>query len=410
MNSLARNRILVLLCMGALLVAACSSKDDKNNTADKPSASTMTIGVKADQPGIGMRNADGTYHGFDIDVAKYVAKKLGVAESGITWKTVQSDNRQDMINNGAVDLVVASYSMNKQRSEQVAFAGPYFIAGQSLLVRADNSDIVGPDGLNGKKTCSAAGSTAADKIKNDFSSQVQLMERPTYSDCVAGLRDRSVDAVTTDDVILAGYAAQSPGEFKLVGKPFTREYYGIGLKKGDTNRQQQLTAAVSDMVADGSWKTAFDNNIGGSGYPMPNPPAVFGRTTAASGGTGAVDADLTAAVNNAVNAVVSKNSDQLVESACTTSKPDAGMLIAQMIPNRDAALADELKDVQPHIDIMGVTQSSADKGQSTTHMWFSNVPDRYKQYVNTEDVAVNWQKNNGQWQWCGLATDFSPEQ
>ena len=146
--------------------------------------------------------------GFDVEVAKYVAKELGVEESGITWKETPSAQRETALQNQEVDFIVATYSITDKRKQVVDFAGPYFIAHQDLLVKSDNTSICGPNDLNGKLLCSVKGSTSAQRIKDTFAADVQLKEYGGYSDCVQALKTGAVDAVTTDDVILAGYAAQ----------------------------------------------------------------------------------------------------------------------------------------------------------------------------------------------------------
>jgi glutamate transport system substrate-binding protein len=201
-------------------------------------AETITIGVKFDQPGLGMKNADGTMSGFDVDVARYVAQQLGYAAGEIIWIEAPSGQREALIRNGQVNYVVATYSITDARKQKVGFAGPYLVAGQSLLVRADQTGITGAQSLqHNKKLCSVAGSTPAQRIKDRYPG-VQLQRYDTYSACVEALKNGAIDAVTTDDVILAGYAAQSPGTFKLVGQPFSREEYGIGLKRENLTLRQ----------------------------------------------------------------------------------------------------------------------------------------------------------------------------
>ena len=234
----------------------------------------IVIGTKFDQPGLALKNPDGTMRGFDVDVAKYVAKQLGYNEDRIEWKESPSGQRETLIQNNQVKYIVATYSITDARKAKVDFAGPYLITGQSLLVRADNNDITGPESLqNNKKLCSVAGSTPAQRIKDKYPG-VQLQQYDTYSACVEALKNGAIDAVTTDEVILAGYAAQSPGAFKIVGKPFSEERYGIGLKKGDTDLRTKINDAITKMEQDGSWKAAFDKNLGPAGIPAPTPPAV----------------------------------------------------------------------------------------------------------------------------------------
>ncbi|MFE9576150.1 glutamate ABC transporter substrate-binding protein [Nocardia sp. NPDC006044] len=262
----------IALTVVAATATACGGGDSKS-ALDHAKDGKLTIGIKFDQPGIGLRNKDGSYSGFDVEVAKLVAGKLGVKPEGITWKESPSGQRETLIENGQVDYIVASYSINDARKQKVDFAGPYYIAGQSLLVRADNTDINGPDSLKGKKVCSVKGSTPAQNIDKNYP-DTQLQQNDTYSVCLEGLRAGSWDAVTTDDIILAGYAAQSTGAFKVVGKPFTTENYGIGLKKGDKEFRDKVNDAIEASIADGSWKKAFDSTVGVSGYQAPEPPKV----------------------------------------------------------------------------------------------------------------------------------------
>ncbi|WP_433574762.1 glutamate ABC transporter substrate-binding protein [Nocardia brasiliensis] len=233
----------------------------------------LTIGIKFDQPGLGMRNTDGSFGGFDVEVARYVAGKLGVPPGGIEFRETPTPQREAMLESGQVDFVVASYSITEKRKSRVGFAGPYYIAGQALLVRADNADISGPESLNGKKVCSAKGSTSAQYIEHNFPG-TQLHTYDTYSSCLEGLRTATWDAVTTDDTVLAGYAAQNVGAFKVVGKPFTIEKYGIGVPKGDKRLRVAINEAIEKMIADGSWQRAFDVTIGVSGYRASPPPSV----------------------------------------------------------------------------------------------------------------------------------------
>jgi glutamate transport system substrate-binding protein len=262
----------------ALTLTACGSDagDSGSDSTGSGSAAAggLKIGIKFDQPGLGLKKGS-EYSGFDVDVATYVAKELGTDAADITWVQAPSAQRENLIVNGQVDMVVATYSITDARKEKVSFAGPYFIAGQDLLVRADDTSITGPDSLDGKKLCSVTGSTSAQKVKDTYPG-VQLQEFATYSECLPALANKGVDALTTDDTILAGFAAQQEyaGKFKVVGKPFSEEKYGIGLKKGDTATCEKVNAAISKMIEDGSWQKAIDANLGPAGYKpgTGNPP------------------------------------------------------------------------------------------------------------------------------------------
>ena len=235
---------------------------------------TIVIGTKFDQPGLGLRNPDGSMSGFDVDVATYVAGELGYTPEQIEWKESPSGQRETLILNDQVDYIVASYSITDSRKEKVAFAGPYLITGQSLLVRNDNTDITGAASLaNNKRLCSVSGSTPAQKIKDEYPG-VQLQQYDTYSACIEALKNGAIDAVTTDEVILAGYAAQTPGAFKIVGDTFSEERYGVGLKKDDSELRAKINAAIEKMESSGAWKEAFDKNLGPAGITAPTPPPV----------------------------------------------------------------------------------------------------------------------------------------
>lgn len=260
----------------ALGLSACGSDDGGSGSGGSGDGggSALKIGIKFDQPGLGLKQGS-EFTGMDVDVATYVAKELGTDAADITWVQAPSAQRETLISAGQVDLVVATYSITDARKEKVSFAGPYFIAGQDLLVRSDDSSITGPDTLAGKKLCSVTGSTSAQKVKEKVP-DVNLQEFKTYSECVAALASGAIDALTTDDTILAGYAAQPQykDKLKVVGQTFSEERYGIGLKKGDTALCQKVTDAITKMVSSGEWQKIVDKNLGPAGYKpgTGNPP------------------------------------------------------------------------------------------------------------------------------------------
>ncbi|MFB1299396.1 glutamate ABC transporter substrate-binding protein [Mycobacterium sp. pW049] len=266
-------RVIGALALAATLpfaATACGGGDSGGGGGG--GGDTIVIGTKFDQPGLGMKNPDGTMSGFDVDVATYVAGELGYAPDKIEWKEAPSAQRENLIQNGQVEFIAATYSITDARKEKVAFAGPYLITGQSLLVRADNSDITGAASLeNNKILCSVSGSTPAQKIKDEYQG-VQLQQYDTYSACIDALKNGAVDAVTTDEVILAGYAAQTPGTFKIVGDTFSEERYGIGLTKDDGELRTKINDALKKMEESGAWKEAFDKNLGPAGITAPAPP------------------------------------------------------------------------------------------------------------------------------------------
>jgi len=236
----------------------------------------IVIGTKFDQPGLGLKNPDGTMSGFDVDVATYVAKELGFAPDKIEWKESPSAQRETLIQNDQVKFIAATYSINDKRREKVDFAGPYFTAHQDLLVRADDATITKAEDLNNKKLCSVTGSTSAQNVKEKLAPKASVLELDGYSECVVALQDGLVDAMTTDNAILAGYAAQkgNTGKFRLVGLSLSSESYGIGIKKGNQDLHAKINAALKKMVQDGSWDAAVKKNFGQANFKHEPAPQV----------------------------------------------------------------------------------------------------------------------------------------
>ncbi|WP_432039298.1 glutamate ABC transporter substrate-binding protein [Streptomyces cucumeris] len=233
----------------------------------------LIIGAKADQPYLGFVDTEGKRSGFDIEIAKMIAADLGFSEKQIKFKTVDSNVRETSISKGQVDYYVGTYTINDERKKQVGFAGPYYEAGADLLVRKDEKGITGPDSVKGKKVCSIVGSTPLQEIKKSKYG-AKTTELGKYSLCVKQLLDGQVDAVTTDDAILKGYAAQRPSKLKVVGKPFTKEPYGVGMDKGDKALRDAITDALEKHIKNGDYKKAYDGTLGksGSSYVAPKTP------------------------------------------------------------------------------------------------------------------------------------------
>ena len=243
--------------------------------AEIQSAGKLTVGTKFDQPLFGLKGLSGEPEGFDVEIAKIVAGKLGIEAGDIEWVETVSANREAFIVNDRVDLVIATYTINDERKEQVDFAGPYYVAGQDLLVAEDDDSINGPDDLAGKRVCAASGSTPIENIRENYP-DAEPVEFDTYTECVDQLETGQVDAVSTDDIILAGYAADPKyeGKFRVVGETFSEEPYGIGLKKGEDEWRDFLNDTLEEAYEDGSWEEAFDATLGASGVEAPEPPPV----------------------------------------------------------------------------------------------------------------------------------------
>ena len=268
------------LTAALVVLAACGSGGGGGpNPTPAPVAGApggkLTIGVPFDEPGLGVRTGD-AYTGFDVDTAVYIAGALGVTRDNITWKEANADQRQQLLESGGADLIVSTFSITDQRKQVVDFAGPYFVAHQDLLVRRNDTEITGPEALDGKTLCSVPGTTSAAYVTSHFLGNIKLLEKPRFSDCVTALANSEIDAVTTDDVILAGFAAQPQyqGKLKVVGKGFSDEIYGVGVKKGNSDLVGKVNAALKQYIDDGSWRKSLDANVRPSGYSIPDPPTV----------------------------------------------------------------------------------------------------------------------------------------
>jgi glutamate transport system substrate-binding protein len=273
-----------------LVLAACGNAGEDDGGADAPDVEvqdqdfpegttmadlqeqgSIIIGVKIDQPGIGFKEAgEETPEGFDIEMGKILAAGLGIEEGDIEWKETISDNREPFLQNGEVDIVLASYSITDERRQVVGQAGPYYVTGQQLLVAADDDSIGGPEDLEGKDVCSVTGSTSIETVEKEYGATPRGFD--TYSECVDQLLNGSVDAVTTDGAILLGYAAEHPDELKVVGEPFSEERYGVGYELGDTEFCTYIQDTIAAAQEDGTWAEAYEATLGVTTEETPEPP------------------------------------------------------------------------------------------------------------------------------------------
>lgn len=269
--------VLLALISTMALLAACGDDDDDDDgggtttapptfTADSTmgkiaAAKKLTVGVKFDQPGFGLKDpATGKVDGFDIAIAKEIAKALGLTEDQIDFVEAVSANRIPFLQEDKVDLVIATMTINADRKTQIDFSRPYYLAGQSILVKKDNTTIKSVDDLNGKKVCSVQGSTSEKNVIAK-APQAELLSLTGYAACVSSLKDGRVEAVSTDDIILAGFAA-ADNTLKLVGGQFTQEPYGIGIKQGKTDMVTFTDTLLADWFKDGTWDKIYEKYLG----------------------------------------------------------------------------------------------------------------------------------------------------
>ena len=244
--------------------AAAGEFAEGTTMAEIAEAGSIRIGTKFDQPGFGLANLEGTPEGFDVAMAKIIASELGVDEAGIEYVETPSAIREEVLINDQVDLVAATYTINDERAERIDFAGPYYVAGQALMVRADEDRVSGPEDLSNTelRVCSVSGSTPSENIRQYLGSPDQLVLFDVYSECADSLRNNQVDVVTTDNVILLGLVDESDGAFTLVGEQFTDEPYGIGVQDGDVEFCQFINDTLEAAAEDGRYIEAWESTAG----------------------------------------------------------------------------------------------------------------------------------------------------
>lgn len=246
-------------------------EDEDSDEGAAPAGGTLTVGTKYDQPLFGV-NEPGGVVGFDAEIARYIAAELGME---VEFQEAVSANREPFLQNGTVDMVVATYTINDERDELVDFAGPYYVAGQDIMVATGNpKGITGIDDLNTGDiaTCTVEGSTSLDNL-NEMAPDANVTTFDAYSKCADAMGQGRVDAVTTDNVILLGLAAESDGAYELVENPFTEEPYGIGVPEGSDLRCQ-INAILQEMYDDGTWAQIYQDTVGAVATETPDPPAL----------------------------------------------------------------------------------------------------------------------------------------
>jgi glutamate transport system substrate-binding protein len=254
----------VAAVLAAAVLAGCGlGGTEEESVADKDS---LVIGVKEDQPALGVKRPDGTYEGFDVDVATYIAGRMGVPQSRITWKTTNSSVREEALAKGTVDMIVATYSITAKRKMKVTFGGPYYVAHQDTFVRPDAASIRNVRDLKGKRICEVTGSNSWRRVIEERHVAARPVTVGTYGACMDALAAGKLDAVSTDDLILAGFAAGRPG--RIINAPFTDEKYGVGLKKGDLKGCEEVNRAITAMYQDGTAERLLTKWFGTSGLKL----------------------------------------------------------------------------------------------------------------------------------------------
>jgi putative glutamine transport system substrate-binding protein len=259
---LARRAILTATCaLAATLVLgglAPSRAADDNSVDAIKKRGVIKIGVKYDAPPFGSLNPQtNQVTGFDVDVARAIAKKIFGSPDKVELVQVKSDNRIPLVQNGDIDAFVATATITPARMKTIDFSNVYYRAGQSLLVKK-GSPVKTYKDLDGKGVCSVQGSTPEQTIRR-LVPKANVVTFETYPECLTALRGGRVDAVTTDNVILGGFQAQDPNNLELVGGLFTFEPYGIGIRKGNASLTKAINETLADLKKSGEYAKLHQN-------------------------------------------------------------------------------------------------------------------------------------------------------
>jgi polar amino acid transport system substrate-binding protein len=223
----------------------------------------IVVGVDQNTLQFGFRNpATGNIEGFDVAIARHVAKVIFGDENAIQLRVLTSNQRVPALKNGEVDLVVQTMTINCVRRKDVDFSAVYYEANQQVLVKKD-SGITGLDSLGGKRVCASESSTSLANIVNaDIDPKPIGMQVAGWTDCLVMLQQNQVDAVSTDNTILAGLAKQDPTTHVLPVS-LGREPYGMAVPMGQTDFVRFLNAVLEQMRADGTWTRIYDEWVAG---------------------------------------------------------------------------------------------------------------------------------------------------
>jgi glutamate transport system substrate-binding protein len=261
------------LVLAAVILVACGGDDDDDN-GDEPAveveefpanttmgkiqeAGEIKLGVKYDVPPFGFNNPQsGEVEGFDVDLGRYIAERLGVEP---VFREATSDNRIPLLVDGTIDLILSTMTITEERDLEVDFSEPYYVANGDILV-PEGSDIEGLEDLNGQRVCTALGSTYQQTIKQEApDADLRLIDR--YSECLELIQTDAVDAISTDDVILTGMVVEDD-TLEILGIEYTTEPYGVGIPEGDTEFKEFIDDSIAQFIDDGTWQERYDEWVG----------------------------------------------------------------------------------------------------------------------------------------------------
>src|ERR1700761_4647831 len=212
----------------------------------------LVVGTSLNTLMFSVRNPmTGQTEGFEGDLARLLAKKLTGSADNVEWVKTTTENRLPFVQNGRVDVVIATLTINAAGRKVIGFAGPYYVAGQDILTRRGDTSIKGVTDLTGKTACVLNGTTVEDNVKK-FAPQTKFVTFNDTAACVEGVADGRFDAYVDDGATLAGEALRQPNKSRIVGKPFTQEPYGIGVAKDDAAFREWLDTQLEQSIKDGT--------------------------------------------------------------------------------------------------------------------------------------------------------------
>jgi polar amino acid transport system substrate-binding protein len=245
-----------LSALGALLSPQAAFAQNQDSIAAIKQRGKLIAGVKFDTPPFGFLNSENKPVGFDLDIVRLVAKRIGVP---VEFVKVTSPTRIPMLAAGNVDLVAASMTNTPDRAKVIDFSITYFVGHQSLLVPA-NSSIKGPEDLNGKRVTVQQGTTLEQTIAR-IAPKAKVISFKDYDSAWLALRQGRADAFTGSEIILHSFLKNNP-KFKIVGKPFSSEPFGIGVRKGDTAMLDVVDATLKDAWKSGEYQKLYKRWFG----------------------------------------------------------------------------------------------------------------------------------------------------
>jgi glutamate transport system substrate-binding protein len=222
----------------------------------------LRVGTRFDHPGLSARNLRGEQEGYEIDLVRYLAGKLGVPADRIEWTEANSASREQLLQQDKVDIVVATLSITDKRRQVISFGGPYLQISNDLVTAKGNpKGITDPQTPHGVRVCSTLGGAVSASVRKNFP-DTNLIEFDVSSKCIDALKNGSVDALATQGPIGAGYVSKDQKDLELINKPFAKEVWGVGIGKGDVAFCEFINTAITDFYADGSAAEAWADSLG----------------------------------------------------------------------------------------------------------------------------------------------------